>query len=152
MKIIAVSDNHGNEMVLKKILQDHPNADYYFHLGDSEMDIKELRPFCSVRGNVDFDYELPSEKIVDLKNHRFLLTHGNIYSGDPNLIVNSARQQGCDVALFGHTHRFLDKTINGIRIINPGSCRHSKDMTPASYAVITINDRDLISVERVNIL
>ena len=149
MKIIVVSDNHKNYLIIQKILSDNPDADYYFHLGDSEMDEDELRPFACVRGNVDDDYSVKSERIIDVGKHSIYLCHGHAFSGDENLIAKYAKQIGCDIALYGHTHIFLDKNINGIRVINPGSCSRSKD-DGNSYVILTINDDD-IDVKRVMI-
>lgn len=146
MKIVVVSDNHRNYEVLQKILRDQPDADYYFHLGDSEMDLDEIMPFASVRGNVDDDYNLKSERIIDIKDHSIYLCHGHAYSGDENLIAKNAKACGCDIALFGHTHCFLDKTIDGIRIVNPGSCSRGKD-GHNSYVILIISDD--IKVERI---
>lgn len=150
MKIVVVSDNHGNYSVLKEILDAHQDADYYFHLGDSEMEIDEIKPFCGVRGNVDFDYNFPFDKVIDVGEHSFYLTHGNAYSSDVNLLSKAAKNLSCDFVLFGHTHSFYNQTIDGIRVINPGSCSRPKDGTKPSYAIITINDNQ-IDVKRVDI-
>ena len=146
MKIVVVSDNHGDYEVLNKILRDNPSADYYFHLGDSEMDEDELRPFASVRGNVDDDYNLHSERIIDVGGHFVYMCHGHGFSGDEELIAKNAKACDCDIALFGHTHCFLDKTIKGVRTINPGSSSRGKD-GHNSYVLLEI-DKD-IKVNRI---
>lgn len=147
MKIVVVSDNHKDYQIIQRILSDNPDADYYFHLGDSEMDEEDLRPFACVRGNVDDDYNIKSERVIDTDNHSIFMCHGHAFSGDEMLIAKYAKQIGCDIALYGHTHVFLDKTINGVRIVNPGSCSRSKD-DGNSYAIINI-DINEINVKRV---
>lgn len=151
MKIVVVSDSHGRDDVLKDILLKNHDADYYFHLGDSEAEINDIKPFASVRGNMDYDYNLPLERVIDLKNHSLYLTHGQMYGGNEDLIAKTAKSLGCDIAFFGHTHRFLDRIIDGVRVINPGSCRNPKDGSKPSYAVVTINDSKVIEVKRVNL-
>ena len=77
MKIVVCSDNHYNFDVLDKILADNPDADYYWHLGDSEAnEEKDIYPFVSVRGNNDY-LNLPVFKIFEVGGHRFFLTHGH---------------------------------------------------------------------------
>lgn len=151
MKIVVCSDNHRNYDVLSKILSDNPDADYYFHLGDSEMEIEEVSPFLSVRGNVDFDYSFSYDRIIDIMNHSFYLIHGNSYGGDPNLLARAGKMNDCDVVLFGHTHSYLDTEIDGVRLINPGSCSRQKDGTPNSYAILFIDVNGVIEAKRVNI-
>lgn len=151
MKIVVVSDNHTNYSVLNKILNDNPDADYYLHLGDSEMEKYELRPFVSVRGNVDFDYDYPIDRIIDIGNHSIFMTHGNAYSADLNLLSRAGKMNDCDIVLCGHTHVYLDTTINGVRIINPGSCSRPKDGTNGTYCIINIDKNNEILVKRVEI-
>ena len=40
MRIIVLSDTHGNPKVLETILARHADADACIHLGDSEGDVK----------------------------------------------------------------------------------------------------------------
>ena len=147
MKIVVASDNHGNKEVLNKILNENPDADYYFHLGDSELELNELNPFLCVKGNIDNEYSLPIEKVIDTKECSIYLTHGHAYSSDLRLISKAAKMNDCKLALYGHTHIYLDKVFDGIRIINPGSCSRSKD-DGNSYVVILINDGN-ITVNRI---
>mgnify|MGYP003297992236 CR=1 FL=1 len=59
MKILLVSDTHGNNEALDKILKIHPDMDLYLHLGDSESTPELLRPFVTVKGNCDFyDFDI----------------------------------------------------------------------------------------------
>ena len=52
LKICLMSDNHGDEYSLSKVLSDNPACDYYIHCGDSLMSEDEIRPFISVKGNM----------------------------------------------------------------------------------------------------
>ena len=54
MKILLVSDSHGDERILKELVTAYPNMDYYLHAGDSGLDRDTLYPFESVRGNTDY--------------------------------------------------------------------------------------------------
>ena len=149
-KIILVSDNHYNYSVLKYILEKE-KGDLFLHCGDSELDIKLLEPFLSVKGNNDYDFNLPPVRYFDIEGYRVMMLHGNPYvsSFSDEALVNFAINNKADVVLFGHTHRFANYTKRGIRFINPGSCNYNRDGSLPSYARVYIEDE--IICERVNI-
>ena len=146
-KVVLVSDNHGNASVLSRIAAKHYDAEYYLHCGDSGMPAAALKPFASVKGNVDYA-DLPEQKILSIDGWKVLMLHGNRYiqGGDLLALYGYARRQEADVVLFGHTHCFTDTEIEGIRFINPGSCAHNRDGSAASYAIVHFGDE--ITVER----
>lgn len=149
MKIVVCSDNHSNFSALAKILADNPNADFYWHLGDSESEtIDKISPFVSVLGNNDY-LDLPVYRIIEVGNHRFLLTHGHRYlRNDLNTLYYLAKENNCDVVLYGHTHMFSDYSYNGVRFINPGSCSHNRDGSDPSYVVLNLKGNDINLVKK----
>lgn len=151
IKICVCSDNHGDMQSLETIKNDNPCCDYYFHLGDSHFDEETLRPFISVEGNNDWEGIFPNKRIIELNNHRILLIHGDGYTYAVSGLANKAIHENCDVIMFGHTHEFFDEEYKGIRLINPGSCFHNRDLTTPCYAIVTIEDNGTINVERVNL-
>jgi len=151
VRICVCSDNHGNLESIEKIKNDNPTCDYYFHLGDSNFDEKTLSPFISVQGNNDWEVDYPRQRIVEICNHRILLIHGDGYTYAISGLANKAKHEECDVLMFGHTHEFFDEEYKGIRLINPGSCFHNRDLSSPSYAIVTIDD-DRIEVERINLI
>ena len=54
MKILLVSDTHGNNVALDALVKKYPNMDLYLHCGDSESDEYSIYPFRSVKGNCDY--------------------------------------------------------------------------------------------------
>lgn len=152
MKIVLASDNHGVKEPLDLILKQQYFADYYLHCGDCLLDEKDRHPFFVVSGNNDQGYRLPNMKVLELEGHRILLIHGHTYIFMNSLepLVQKAEALDCDIVFFGHTHRYFDEVIRGIRFINPGSCLHNRDYTEPSYAVVEINGKD-INVKRFNL-
>lgn len=151
MRIIAVSDTHGRNSILKKVLNKHLNADVIIHLGDGIDDIDGV-PFpvnCSyvaVKGNVDFGSSEPIEKLLVLETKRMFLTHGHKYNvkrGYGALQV-AAKSINADVVLFGHTHTPYSDYIDGMYILNPGSLELSKNSIPL-FGVIDINEGRIVS-------
>ena len=137
MKILLVSDSHGDDETLKKIANKHNDCDRYLHLGDSQSTPDLIRPFVSVRGNCDY---YSSKYMPSLKLNS---EYGKIYCEHiPYYQMNipKLKKEGYKIYLCGHTHRREDDTIDGIRIINPGSIKYPRD-GKAGYAIIEIDDK-----------
>lgn len=150
-KIVLCSDNHGDIDAVRKILNDNPNADYYFHCGDFCDDPTLVSPFVIVKGNNDWDYDLDKQRIFEIGNHRILMIHGNGYTFSIKDLTNKTIDEGCDTVFFGHTHEFYDEMHNGIRMVNPGSCLYNRDYSSPCYARVTIDENDEIIVEKVDL-
>ena len=145
MRILVISDSHGNSYVIDKIISAHRDVKDIFFLGDKTNDIEDFiymyndKNFHIVSGNCDFASNYPNTDICTVENKRILFTHGNIFgvkSGTGG-IIRAAKERNCDIALFGHTHVPKTEYADGIYIVNPGSCSHSRDGAN-SYAVIDI--------------
>ena len=54
MRILLVSDSHGNSEALDKLLKKYPKMDLYLDAGDSESEQAGICPFLSVEGNCDY--------------------------------------------------------------------------------------------------
>ena len=150
MKICVASDNHWQMEPLKKILRVCYDADYYFLLGDSEFTADAILPFVSVRGNNDIFDDYPIERIVEIEGFRFYMSHGHYHQIHLGLagLKRSAIENRCNVVLFGHTHRYLDEQEDGIRFLNPGSCRYNRDGSGPSFMELHIEKGNL-QVKRV---
>mgnify|MGYP003179598116 CR=1 FL=1 len=84
MKILVVSDTHGHDENLMRVLQREWPIDALIHCGDlegSEDYIPEAVecPCFFVRGNNDFFSDLPKEEVFSLENYRIMVTHGHMY-------------------------------------------------------------------------
>lgn len=147
MRILVVSDTHGREDNLRRILKEKGTPDVMIHLGDSECGEYGITslvecPVHMVAGNCDFFTDLPRTKIVELGGCRMLLTHGHyqyVNMGTSDL-RREARMNGCSVALFGHTHQpYLDQKEPGMTVMNPGSLsKPRQDGKRPSYGEIKI--------------
>ena len=93
-----------------------------------------------VRGNNDFDMDVPLFAVVTVGGVRMYLTHGHrervsmLHSG---LVPARAREEGCSFAFFGHTHRMMAEREQGVFVCNPGSISLPRG-GPASYARLDI--------------
>ena len=129
MKILVVSDTHGYEENMKAVLAREGMPDCVIHLGDSEDSGAHMRslltcPLHIVAGNCDFFSDLPRVAIAEIGGHRILMTHGHYHYVSVGIrdLAEEAKANGCDVAMFGHTHRpFFDQSDPELTILNPGS-------------------------------
>lgn len=129
MRILVVSDTHGREENLKKVLDRIGMPDYLLHLGDSEGGEEHIRrmitcPMHMVAGNCDFFSDLPVTKVVELGGCRIMMTHGHYYyvSVGTRDLMEEARANDCNVVMFGHTHKpFFSQNDGDLTVLNPGS-------------------------------
>lgn len=147
--IVLISDNHGNRDSLEYIRKRHADADYFIHCGDAELPTWLLDGFAVVQGNNDSYNQFPSKKILSIGSHKIYVTHGNrdMFFGHFDMLAEKAKAADCDICFFGHTHIPFDQTINGIRILNPGSIWMNRDGSQPSYMIVTL-DHDAVDVKR----
>lgn len=149
MKILVVSDTHRKDDNLKLVLSEECPLDMLIHLGDaegSEHFIPDwVNPECRmemVLGNNDFFSRLDRERQIDIAGHKAFITHGHYYgvSMGPEGLVDEAKSRGCDIAMYGHTHRpFLD-VIDGVTVLNPGSLSYPRqEGRRPSYMIIHVD-------------
>lgn len=147
--IIVVSDNHLRADTITSIRQLHTEAQLFIHCGDSEMPMKLLQGYACVRGNCDYDFELPSSLVIPVESHQIYVTHGHkeLFFRSYDELIKEAKKHHCDIVCFGHIHRYVDEEVDGIRLLNPGSLRNNRDGSAPSYMRIQIED-EKIQVER----
>ncbi|WP_268913210.1 metallophosphoesterase [Lentilactobacillus sp. SPB1-3] len=124
-KILVVSDNHGDQQILRDIHAEFVGqVDYFFHCGDSELSKESdlVDQFLVVKGNMDFE-DFPIERLVPLDDVTIYQTHGhlkNVNSSFLNLVL-TAEAKGAGLVLFGHTHQLMCTASSGVLLVNPGS-------------------------------
>lgn len=130
MKILVLSDSHGNSYNIRKALDIHKDINRIVFLGDGERDIdcvsEEIgsTPLTAVRGNCDSSFSsLNTVELLRAGNHLIYCTHGymeHVKYGIGELMKN-AKTAGADIVLYGHTHLQECSYEDGIYIMNPGS-------------------------------
>lgn len=124
---VIVSDTHGRRKNVDKLMPIFAENDYVVHLGDGAGDLRDFYRENSektiiLKGNCDFSYAL-EEYVIEEEGVRILCCHGHRYgvkSGTERL-AEHAKECGCEIALYGHTHRAAIKMVDGVLCINPGS-------------------------------
>lgn len=149
MKILVVSDTHGRDENLETAVTREAPFDMLVHCGDvegREFFIEALAevPCSIVAGNNDFFSDLPREEEIEIVGKRFLVTHGHYYgvSMDITGVVDEARSRNCDGVMFGHTHKPVLETVDGILAINPGSLSYPRQRGKRPSYVVLETDED----------
>ncbi|WP_227396694.1 metallophosphoesterase [Jeotgalibacillus aurantiacus] len=148
MKILVVSDNHGDRTILQSVKDVWRNqVDWMFHAGDSELpfESEEMDGFEKVRGNCDFDVMYPEEHVVDTGHLKVFITHGHLFGikSSLNRIRYRAEETEANIILFGHSHMLGAELVEGRLYLNPGSIRLPRDRNEPTYAVISIEGSEV---------
>lgn len=163
MKIMCISDIHGNIECLNKAIERYreENAEELIILGDfsgyyfssSDFEVAEILnnmagSIIAVKGNCDsfeadslFKFELGYLKTIDVNGMKITLTHGHMYNRN-NLPENCG-----DIFLSGHTHVGNIEKINEKIIANPGSISKPRGGIRKSYLIIDENNIELKTLE-----
>lgn len=147
MKILVVSDTHGKNENLFELLRKEKDIDYFVHCGDTDglEDYIEEFAKCNivmVRGNCDYCSPLPACDTFTVCGRKIFVTHGHLYSvkSGLNRLIDTARENGADIVLYGHSHIPDYSFHNGVYLVNPGSL--SEPRQPGrrhTYAIINIS-------------
>jgi putative phosphoesterase len=147
MKILVISDTHGDTNKAEEAIRLNKGINLIIHLGDYFRDAQKLSnlfpniPMEYIYGNSDFMIDdVPAEKMLDVCGKRIFITHGHRYSvkWDYDKLFKKAEDQHADMLLFGHTH--VPEIINKDKyyVLNPGSTSDPRDESDESYAIIEI--------------
>lgn len=140
IRVLVVSDSHGDIWRLRDIIAAQPDAKYIFHLGDNSRDIEKIadeltgKYICSLRGNCDYGSSQPLCAVDEIGGVRVYATHGHeerVKYGSGGLIA-ATQEQNCAIALYGHTHRAATQYADGVLLFNPGAVLNGE------YGVIDI--------------
>lgn len=148
MKIIVISDSHGDAATFDKLVKMQTNSEVVIFLGDGceEFDhIKHSYPdkmFIGVRGNNDWCSPLPLTDEIVIEGKRIFMTHGHTYGvkGGLSRLIAEGKKRTADIVLFGHTHIPYTSYEDGMYVMNPGSLRRFQ----CSYGVIEIKNGDIL--------
>lgn len=145
MRVLVLSDSHGDVYKLRRAIDSQPTAKLIVFLGDGEYDIDSVEcrvPVIKVRGNCDFGSSLSLNFTDEVCGKKIYCTHGfreNVKYTTENLI-SAAKSHGAHIALYGHTHVPVTSYDGGLYLVNPGSVREG------SFAVIDITDSGIMPI------
>lgn len=142
LKIVVVSDTHGNTDLLDKVINDCSPFDIIVHCGDGvrdicTADIPENSAVLKVMGNTDIYSGCEADDVLteEIFNKTVMVTHGHQYNVKAGFkqLVHEAEHFKAGVVLFGHTHeQYLREGVP--LLFNPGS------LSGGSYGIIHASD------------
>ena len=132
MKILVMSDSHAALSFMRLAIR-AVRPDAVIHLGDHYNDGEAMAQenpqlrFHQVPGNCDrfrCDPTLPLTMCYDVCGVRLYMTHGHMQAAKtgPYRLLAEARAMQAQVALYGHTHQAQCECIEGMWLLNPGTC------------------------------
>lgn len=150
-----VSDTHGSNSLFLQLVKRYEPLDMVIHCGDiegSEYTIASAAE-CEVHmvaGNNDFFSDAPLEEEFEIGSHRVLLSHGHHYyiSMGNERICEEARSRGCDIVIYGHTHRPVIEQKDGVTAVNPGSLTYPRqEGRKPSYIIAEMDDNGELEIQ-----
>ena len=149
MRILVVSDTHGDYFTLQRVVTAQPKAEIVIHLGDGEQQSMQLvtdfpeKMIVRLRGNGDWGSDLPAVQTLHIAGKKIFATHGHLYNGKMGYysVYMAAREQKADILLFGHTHNAMTDYDDGLYVMNPGSLRGAY----ATYGILDITEAGIVT-------
>ena len=147
-QIGIISDTHG---LLRDEVKEHlQGCDMIFHAGDIHRhsvidELNEIAPTYLVCGNADKDMAdiLPQTKVIEDIGIRVFMIHNKKHI-DENL-------DAYDLIIYGHSHKYEEKAIDGRIWLNPGSCGPRRFSLPITMAKLYVEDDGSFRIERIDI-
>ena len=145
-RIGVISDTHG--LLREEVRAELKGCDAILHGGDihNESTLKELRSIGMVyvvRGNADGTWakELPTLLETTLFGVKIRMIHNR---------KKLPEQTGSvDLVVYGHSHKYMDETEDGVRYLNPGSCGPKRFRLPVTMAVVEVEEQRVQNIRKI---
>ncbi len=142
----VISDTHG--LLQPAAIEVFKGTDLIIHAGDVGKpdileDLQVIAPVEAVRGNMDVDnwaHKLPETKLIEVGSVLLYVIH-DVYKID----IKPAKA-GISAIIHGHTHKSSSiEDHNGVLFLNPGSATQPRFNSPASVALLHVNEKSLVT-------
>lgn len=144
MKIVVISDTHGDLSALRKVAMVEYDADCYLHAGDVEAAPGDIAPFVAVKGNCDGGFaEYPFRFEMDTPFGKLHMEHYPIYG---SMMMRVLHEDGVRIFIHGHTHEREEEIVEGVRVYCPGSLVFPHDHPTGTYLVLKIDEKTVDGV------
>jgi putative phosphoesterase len=139
MRVGVISDTHG--LLRPEVVPALQGVEHILHAGDvgdiSILDrLRQIAPVTAIRGNIDSSgacAALPATEAVVLADCLVYMVHA---LADLDLHPGAA---GVGVVVYGHSHKAVVETRNGVLYLNPGSAGPRRFHLPVTLAVMNIS-------------
>lgn len=121
---------HGGDISSRKILNE----------------LEQIAPVYVVRGNNDKEWAegMAEELDITLFGLRICMVHNKKH--------RKKNLDGTDLFIYGHSHKYEEKTVDGVLSLNPGSCGPRRFRQPVTMAVLKVwEDTGKWQVEKIDL-
>lgn len=158
MRIAVLSDTHVPSRapeVPDWVLEEVSGSDHVIHAGDYdsheayEVVAERAAGLTAVVGNMDpRNIDVPEVATVEAGGVRFVVVHGtgpleSYRERVAGIVGEEADDEGPTVGVSGHTHQRMDETVDGHRLLNPGSATGAEPASEASMLVVNADNGEL---------
>lgn len=147
-RIGVISDTHG--LLREEVRERLQGCDRILHAGDIDKpsvleELNRIAPTCAVRGNKDAEWTelLPEIQVVEDIGIRVLMIH--------NRKQIDREPENYDLFIYGHSHKYEEKHVDGTVWLNPGSCGPRRFTQPITMAMLYVEDDGTFHIERIDI-
>ena len=135
----VISDTHG--LLRPEALDALRGSDLIIHAGDVGKPeilkrLREIAPVVAVRGNVDtapWAEELPETQVLRVAGRNICVLH------DRARLVVDPVTVGYAAVVFGHSHKALVETHDGVLYLNPGSAGPRRFRLPITVSRLRVS-------------
>ena len=158
LDVALVSDTHvpGRESAIPPWVRERIRAaDHTIHAGDFDAPetvatVESLATdLTAVAGNIDPpSVDLPDVATLDVEGVTFVVVHGTgPHESWPERVVGVVREtvdvdvddRSTVVGVAGHTHTPTDLTVDGVRLLNPGSATGARPATRTTMCSVHVD-------------
>ena len=146
-RIGVISDTHG--LLREEVKERLKGCDRILHAGDVHTpsvveELKKIAPTSLVRGNADKDWaeNIPETLTIDDIGIRVFMIH--------NRKQIDKKPEPYDLIIFGHSHKYEEKRVDGRVWLNPGSCGPRRFRLPITMAMLYIEDDGTFRIDRID--
>lgn len=136
-RIAVLSDTHG--LLRPEITKVLGTCEVILHGGDLSSrkildELEQIAPVYVVRGNNDKEWAegMAEELDVTLFGLRIYMIHNQKH--------RRKNLEGIDLFICGHSHKYEQKTEEGVCFLNPGSCGPRRFLLPVTMAVLEVQE------------
>lgn len=147
-KIGVISDTHG--LLRDEVKEYLKGCDMIFHAGDIHKlsvleELNQIATTYVVRGNADKEWAevLPVTNTIEDIGIKVFMIH-NKKQIDVDL-------SPYDLIIYGHSHKYEEKVVDGRVWLNPGSCGPRRFSLPTTMAMLYVEEDGSFHIERIDI-
>lgn len=134
-RIAILADTHN--LLRPEVIEILNTCEIILHGGDVSSrkildKLERLAPVYAVRGNNDREWAegMAEELDITLYGLRIYMVH--------NKKQRRENLDGTDLFIYGHSHKYEEKAVDGVLFLNPGSCGPRRFRQPVTMAVLEV--------------